>query len=197
MTVTISLHKKIKAVFLVSVVILILAASVPVHTELVKAEEFGQLKIQEGFESMVPPMGWTIYGIHSIHQTMRVPGGERLDGSQAIKIIRTENSFFCQLFTPVFNGKKGGGNLLTFWHTQRQNGHFAVFVTNDSVNWVEVSTFSSTRNWTYETINLNDFIDPTPTMQVCFLSIHLDTNDTVSLDEITITGASKEYGALK
>lgn len=189
----ISFHKKNTALFLVIVVTLIVASFVSLNTKLATAEEFGQLKIKEDFESMVPPAGWTIYGIRSVAQTTSVPDGERMVRSHAMKIIRTNTSFFCQLFTPLFNGKKGGGNLLTFWHKQLQNGHFAVYVTNDSKDWVLVTTYSSNMNWTYEKINLNDFIDPTTTMQVCFLTILLGTTDTVFLDEIIITGASEEH----
>ena len=185
---TIGFHKKSTALFLVIVVTLMVASLVSSTTKFATAEESGQLKIKEDFESVVPPVGWTIYGIRSAAQTRGVPDGERMAGSHGMKMIRTNTSFFCQLFTPLFNGKKGGGNLLTFWHTQLLNGHFAVFVTNGSRDWVQVATFSSALNWTYESINLNEFVAPTTTMQVCFLSILLGTGDTVSLDEITITG---------
>ena len=110
----------------------------------------------------------------------------------AIKISRNNTRFFGQMFTPIFNGKKGGGNILTFWHKQRLNGQFAVFVTNDSENWVQVANYSSNMDWTFEKINLDDFIHPTQKMQICFLTVIFNKNDNVYLDEVIITSINGE-----
>jgi hypothetical protein len=98
------------------------------------------------------------------------------------------------MWTPTFNGKKGGGNILTLWHKQafsyNSNDCFVVFVTNDLVHYVQITSYPSSMDWTYETINLNDFIHPTKTMQVLFITILLNNGDNVYLDEVTITGVS-------
>lgn len=189
---TILFYKKIIAIFLVILLTATIASELSSSIKLAKAEELGQIKIKEGFELNFPAEGWTIYGILSIIQTTGFPGGECMVGYHAAKIVRNNNRFYCQMFTPIFNGKKGGGNILTFWHKQILNGQFAVFVTNDSENWIQVANYKVNMNWTYEKINLNDLVHPTKTMQVCFLTILLNNNDNVYLDEITITGKSGE-----
>ena len=102
--------------------------------------------------------------------------------------------FFAEMDTPTFNGKKGGGNILTFWHKQmihQSNDQLAVFVTNGFAGCVQIASYSSSQDWTFETINLNDFLRPTKTMQVWFLAI-LHNESSVYLDEVTITGVSGE-----
>lgn len=182
-------------VFSIFIVILLASTTLFAFVPLVglaDAEELGQTKIKEGFETVFPPVGWTIFGVLSVIQTTGVPGGECMVGQHAAKIFRTDSRFFCQMFTPLFNGKKGGGNILSFWHKQILVGQFAVLVSNDSENWVQVAGYSSNMDWTYEKINLNDFIHPTKTMQVCFLTMLLHDNDNVYLDEVTVTGVSGE-----
>jgi len=160
---------------------------------LAKAGQIGQIKVQEGFEFAFPPTGWTIVGPASIIQTTGHPGGECQIGYHAAKMFSTGNRFFVQMGTPTFNGKKGGGNILTFWHKQlSSNNHqdqLFVFVTNDLVNYVQITGYTSSMDWTYETINLDSFIKPTKTMQVWFIAI-LNYGNGVYLDEVTITGVS-------
>ena len=160
-------------------------------TRMAKAGQIGQIKVREGFETW-PPRGWEIYSLLSIIQTTGHPGGECMVGCHAAKIFRPNYRFFCQMFTPIFNGKKGGGNILTFWHKQtlNNNDQLAVFVTNYLENFVQIASYNSTVNWTYEIIDLNDFIYPTKTMQVCFITVLLNNVDNVYLDEVTITGVS-------
>ena len=182
-----------------------------------------QIKIQQGFETW-PPAGWRLLGLASIVQTTGDPGGECMIGHHAAKMyfpeyhgffdqlwntifhpkrmngmIRTRmmamgHRFFAEMDTPTFNGKKGGGNILTFWHKQmihQSNDQLAVFVTNGFAGCVQIASYSSSQDWTFETINLNDFLRPTKTMQVWFLAI-LHNESSVYLDEVTITGVSGE-----
>jgi hypothetical protein len=187
--------KKFKNMCVVFIVIQLVLTILFAFTPLIMlahAEDFGQIKIKEGFETSFPPTGWSIYGILSLVQTTGVPGGECMVGHHAAKIFRNDSRFFCELFTPLFNGKKGGGNLLTFWHKHTFEGQFAVLVTDGLGRWVQVACYSSNMNWTYEKINLNDFVHPTKIMQVCFLAVLLNDNDSVYLDEVTVTGVSGE-----
>lgn len=159
----------------------------------VNAAQIGQIKVHEGFETW-PPTGWTIYGILSIIQTTGFPGGECMVGHHAAKIFCSDSLFFCEMHTPVFNGKKGGGNNLTFWHKQyikSDPDQLAVLVLNGLGDCIQVAGFSSSVNWTFETINLNDFIHPTKTMQIVFIGI-LHGESSIYLDEVTITGVSGE-----
>jgi hypothetical protein len=164
-------------------------------TRLANAEEIGQIKVKEGFEFTFPPPGWIIQSPLSVIQTTGLPGGECIVGHHAAKIFRSDSRFFCQMYTPLFNGKKGGGNILTFWHKQaflNQGQITTVFVTNDLSNYIQIADYTSSMNWTYEKINLNEFIHPTKTMQVLFLTILLHNGDNAYLDEVTITGVSGE-----
>ena len=172
----------------------IMLVSFTALTQQVNAETLGQTKIKEGFEHTFPPTGWTISSILSIQQTTGEPGGECMTGQHAIKICCTENRFFSQIFTPIFNGKKGGGNILTFWHKQTiatSPDQLVIFVTNGIGDFVQVSSYTSSMNWTHETINLNDIIQPTKTMQVLFLAI-LHNKNNIYIDEVIVTGISGE-----
>jgi len=190
------IHLK-EAIVLLVVILLVsptLFVFIPV-TRLANAEEIGQIKVKEGFESTFPPPGWIIQSPLSVIQTTGLPGGECMVRYHAAKIFRTDPRFFCQMFTPIFNGKKGGGNILTFWHKQtflNQGQITAVFVTNDLSNYVQIASYTSNMNWTYEKISLNEFIHPTKIMQVLFLTILLHNGDNAYLDEVTITGVSGE-----
>jgi len=184
---------KVKEAVVLLIIVLLVSTTIFVFiptTHLVKAEQFGQIKVHEGFETW-PPNGWTILSLLSVIQTTGRPGGECMVGCHAVKIFRTDYRFFCQMFTPIFNGKKGGGNILTFWHKQELSGsQFAILVNNGSWDWVQITCFNSSMDWTYETINLNDFIHPTKTMQVCFIICLTNYIDNVYIDEVTITGVS-------
>jgi hypothetical protein len=184
--------KKIVSIFTILLLVLTILFVFKPITTVAAAEDFGQTKIKEGFESVFPPPGWTIFSVLSVVQTTGLPGGECMGGHHAAKIFRNDTRFFCQMFTPLFNGKKGGGNLLTFWHKQVLNGQFVILATNGSGDWVQVADYPSNMDWTYEKINLNDLLHPTKTMQVCFLTILFENGDNVYLDEVTITGVSGE-----
>jgi hypothetical protein len=182
-----------------------------------------QIKIQEGFETW-PPAGWRLHGLASIVQTTGDPGGECMTGQHAAKMYFPENHgfighlwnsifhtkrmkgdirtkmmtmghrFFAEMDTPTFNGKKGGGNILTFWHKQmlhQSPDQLVIFVSNGFGGCVQIASYPSSTDWTFETINLNDFLRPTKTMQVWFLAI-LHNGSAVYLDEVTITGVSGE-----
>jgi hypothetical protein len=185
---------KMKEAIVLLIIVLLVSTTISVFTPMTRmanAEQIGQIKVHEGFETW-PPSGWTILSLLSVIQTTGRPGGECMVGCHAVKIFRTDSRFFCQMFTPIFNGKKGGGNILTFWHKQAlsSNSQFAVLVNNGLGDWVQITCFYSSMDWTYETINLNDFIHPTKTMQVCFVICLTNYIDDVYIDEVAITGVS-------
>ena len=167
-------------------------------TQSAKAEQIGQIKIKEGFE-IWPPAGWWLSGPALIVQTTGEPGGECQIGHHAAKIYFTGYTigyrFFGEMGTPIFNGKKGGGNILTFWYKQlilnNNLDQLVVLVFNGLGGWIQVANYTSSMDWTYEKINLNDFIHPTKTMQVVFIAI-LHGGSNVYIDEVIITGISGE-----
>jgi hypothetical protein len=142
--------------------------------------------LYEGFEGTTfPPTGWTTYGTATI---ARVTGGKI--GTYAAKMSSYGYGYYGEIDTPSFDGSSGG-NVLTFWHKQLvwagDQDNLYVLASNDGgMSYTPIVYYGSSMDWTFETINLDDYIAPTSAMQVWFYAF-CDYGYGVYLDEITIS----------
>ena len=150
----------------------------------------------EGFEGATfPPAGWFTYIYGAYFEQASGTQSNGLSGSHSgtygARAYCYGYGYSVQANTPSFDGS-GGGNVLTFWHNQKNwagdQDHLYIYASNDGgMSYYYVTYYGSDMGWTQETINLDNYLPPSNNMQIVFLC-DLEYGWGVYLDDINVNG---------
>jgi hypothetical protein len=141
----------------------------------------------EGFETW-PPAGWTLYQDTYYYGYIAQSTGGKV-GTYAMKMYCNNYNYpVVEADTMDFDGS-AGNNILNFWHKQLTWGgdqdYLYIYVFN-GISYAYVTGYFTSMDWTYETINLDNYITPTATMQVWFVG-SLGYGYGIYLDDVTLS----------